>query len=411
MTETTIPVEERYPRFSREEFDRRRTTVRELMRERHLDALIVYGDSGANRHNQANVHYLANYMDQHHNYLVFFADPGTDSTLFVGLNNHLPNARELSVIDDTRWGTYAPAETVVERIREADTAVERIGIVGVNSRFNLLVPHQHYETFEDGIDAELVDATKPYERIRTVKSEPEIDWLRRGAAYTDSAVEALAEEMEPGMREYELKGLLESAYLREGGQSHISYLSSTPMNDPEPGKPLPWQHASTRRIREGDVVNTELSAAYWGYTGQIHRPFAVGQPPTDEYRDLFDVAVETYENILGVLEPGNTEQDVLRAAAPIGEAGYEIYDVLVHGYGVDLHPPSIGIVDSNYWPIEDEHHMPEGQWEFEENMVIVVQPNVITPDERFGVQVGNTTVIRSDGPEVLTEYPLEFVQI
>lgn len=42
-------------------------------------------------------------------------------------------------------------------------------------------------------------------------------------------------------------------------------------------------------------------------------------------------------------------------------------------------------------------------------MAIVVQPNPITTDERYGVQVGNLVIVRDSGPEVLQEYPVEFV--
>jgi hypothetical protein len=42
--------------------------------------------------------------------------------------------------------------------------------------------------------------------------------------------------------------------------------------------------------------------------------------------------------------------------------------------------------------------------------IVVVQPNVITPDERAGVQVGKPIHITPDGPEVLHRYPRKFVR-
>lgn len=41
-------------------------------------------------------------------------------------------------------------------------------------------------------------------------------------------------------------------------------------------------------------------------------------------------------------------------------------------------------------------------------MVVVLQPNVITKDERHGLQFGATAVIDADGATVLNEYPVEF---
>ncbi len=92
-----------YPRFSDAEFERRYALARELMRREGLSALVIFGNSGINRHNEANVFWLTNYLDLHHNYLVFPLEG--EPTLLTGLVNHVPNARAIAVIDDTRWGT------------------------------------------------------------------------------------------------------------------------------------------------------------------------------------------------------------------------------------------------------------------------------------------------------------------
>jgi Xaa-Pro dipeptidase len=162
---------------------------------------------------------------------------------------------------------------------------------------------------------------------------------------------------------------------------------------------LPAQNPSRRRLAPGDVVITELSASYWGYTGQVHRPVFVDAEPTPEWQRLFDVALEAYEAIVDVLRPDATEADVIRAAEPIREAGYAIYDDLVHGYGVDIAPP---IVD------RDQLGRPpaDGGARFARNMTVVVQPNPITPDERMGLQLGALTVVRDEGAESLHEVPL-----
>lgn len=400
---------EYFPRFSSAEFDRRRSAVRQMMREEDVDALVVYGHSGINRRYQSNVYYLANYLDQHHNYLVFFADPNEEPQLLVGLGSHVPTAAAWTEIEDTQAGGADPAAKVVERIRGTDAATGTVGVVGPRASHGITIPHPHYETLSTGLDAELEDVSLAFERVRIRKSEEEIEWLRRGAAFTDTAMEALERATEPGMTELDVKAELEYAYLREGGDQHISYISSTPMTDPEPGKCLHWKQASNRPIREGDVVNTELGAGYWGYTGQMQRSFTVGRPPTDEYRDLHDVAVETYENILDVLQPGNTTADILRAAEPIIESEYTIYDGLVHGFGVDIVPPTVGAEDIE--AAKDGEDPIEDPMELQENMAVVVQPNPITTDERRGVQVGNLTVIGQNGPEVLQDYPVGFVQL
>ena len=399
----------RYPAFSEAEYERRYAQVREMMAEQDLDVLLVYGDSGTYHHDQANVHYLANYLGHGSAYVVFFADRSEDPTLFFEISNHREFANRVSVLDDVRWGGVPMAETVADRVREGNAADGRIGIVGRTMRDDKLIPHGHYRRFRSALEGELVDATPGFENLRYVKSDEEIEFHRRGAALTDRALEALVEAVEPGVTEYELKAALEAAYVREGGDLFISFLSSSSMTDPEPGECVPWYEASGREVRRGDVVTTELSASYNGYPGQIHRPIAVGASPTDTYRDLFEVARETYENVVDVLRPGNTPQDVLEAAAPIVESEYHIDDPYLHGLGTTLQPPFVGTEASNYWPGREDPVVAE--WEFRANQTMVVQPNVVTADGRFGLQLGAAVVVHEDGPEVLQDVPVEFFEV
>lgn len=43
-------------------------------------------------------------------------------------------------------------------------------------------------------------------------------------------------------------------------------------------------------------------------------------------------------------------------------------------------------------------------------MTVVIQPNVITEDERMGVQVGELVRVTRTGVESLHRYPLRFIQ-
>lgn len=393
-----------FPRFSPDEFERRRTAVREMLADNDLEALVIYGHSGLHRRYQANVYYLANYLDHHHNYLVFFRDPTEAAALFIGLGSHVPTATAWAEIEAVEAGGRDPAGRVAERLDGTAAATDRVGLVGPRGSHGITLPKAHYDRLESALDADFVDVSAAYEAIRTVKSDEEIEWLREGARLTDLAMARLEASIEPGRTELEAKAAWEAAALAEGGEPHISFISSTPMGEPEPGKCLHWKQASTRTIRAGDVVNTEIGAGYWAYNGQLQRTFTVGAPPTERYRELHRVAETTYEAIADVLHPGNTTEDVLRAAEPLIDSPFTIYDGLLHGFGVDILPPSIGVeaveaAKAGTTAIDDPVV-------FEEGMVVVIQPNPITRDERYGVQTGEAVVVRSTGPERLHDYPL-----
>lgn len=392
-----------YPRFSDAEFERRNALARDLMRREGLSALVIFGNSGINRHNQANVFWLTNYLDLHHNYLVFPREG--EATLLTGLVNHVPNARAISVIDDTRWGSYEPTKEIAAKLKGDGLGSGRVGLVGINATFGMGMPYGHFAALREALpEIEWVDVTRDYARLRVTKSEEEFDWLAKAASFTDDTVAALESELRIGMTEHDLIGIIEAAYRRRGGQPHIAFLRSMPMDAPTAC--VPAQNVTDRLIQKGDVVIMEISASYWGYSGQIHRPIAVGQDPTPEWQRLFDAGVQAYDRICAAICPGATEGDVIRAAAVIGEAGYRIYDDLIHGYGVDIHPPLIDQSCCEYW--SDSKPIPAGR-SFAEDMAIVVQPNPITPDEHMGLQVGALTRVTKQEAVSLQNYPMKFV--
>jgi Xaa-Pro aminopeptidase len=388
-----------WDRFSAAEMERRFGLARELMRGHDLAALVVFGTSATNRASMANPFWLSNHLDLHHCYLVVPLDDGQETALYTGLTNHVPNAREVSDVPIVEWGGYDPSQRVARRLRELGLERGRVGLVGANAKFSMGMPYQHHERLHAALpDLELVDVTAPFQRLRLVKSEEEIGWLRRASALTDDAILAVARAAVPGVSDVELVAAGEAAYRPRGGLPRIMFLRSMAMA--APSGCLPAQNPSMRRLEHGDVVITELSASYWGYTGQIQRVICVGAEPTPEWARLHEVARAAYDAIAGTLRSGATEADVLRAAAPIREAGYAIYDDLVHGYGVDIQPP---IVDREQFADPPDE---PGQ-AFEAGMAIVIQPNPVTPDERMGLQLGGLTIVRDGGAEPLHAVPLE----
>src|SRR5690348_9064279 len=132
---------------------RRYALTRGLQDELDLDALVIFGNSGVNRHNHANGFWLSQWQDLHHCYLVVPREG--EMTLLVGLVNHVPNAREVSDVPNVEWGGYEPGRTIAKLVSG------RIGLVGVNATWSDGMPWQHYEDLRE-CALELVDVTREY---------------------------------------------------------------------------------------------------------------------------------------------------------------------------------------------------------------------------------------------------------
>jgi Xaa-Pro aminopeptidase len=234
-----------------------------------------------------------------------------------------------------------------------------------------------------------------------VKSPEEIDWLRIGAYLSDCAMGALREGLKPGLNERELGNLVERAYVSEGGVNVIHYFGATAMQDPRIA--VPAQFPSTRPVAIGDAVFAEISAAFWDYPGQILRSFAVGTEPTPLYRELHAAAEGAFDAIVNVLKDGTLPAEVIAASSVIEEAGFTTIDDLVHGYGGGYLPPILASKSRTAGAVPTEP--------FRAGMTVVVQPNVVTRDQRAGVQTGELVLITPDGIERLHATPRGFLQV
>jgi Xaa-Pro dipeptidase len=377
-----------YPRFSDAEFARRYALVRAAMQEAGLSALILHGTAGSYQE----IQYLSNFLVTRQAMLVFPQDG--EPTLFVQYYNHVPNARRVASITDVRWGGTDISATAASNLQERGLAQSSIGIMG-------MIPFKHYETIRQALPhAPFIDFTPQMQQLRQIKSEEEIAFLLKGAEFSDRAIEALEHEVRPGITEHGLAAIVEAAYLGLGGKTHIHYMATTPMQNPTIC--VPAQHQSNRVTEKGDVLITEISAHYHGYPGQILRPFAIGTKPTPGYQRMYDVAVDVYLRIADVIREGATINEVLDAAESIHAAGFTIYDDLLHGFGGGYLPPILRTRRTSAKPPQP--------FIFRENMTVVIQPNVITEDERMGVQVGELVRVTHDGVESLHRYPMRFIQ-
>jgi Xaa-Pro aminopeptidase len=156
-------------------------------------------------------------------------------------------------------------------------------------------------------------------------------------------------------------------------------------------------------VQSGDVFFTEISANFWEYSGQVLRTFAVDAEPTPLYRELHAAAEEAFAAVTAVLRSGATAQDVVAASGVIEKAGFTTCDDLVHGYGGGYLPPVLGSQSRPAGPLP--------KLTFEAGMTVVVQPNVITRDQRAGVQLGELLLVTDTGAESLHQVPREFYRV
>jgi Xaa-Pro dipeptidase len=375
-----------YPRFSDAEMARRRGVLAVEMEAAGVEHAVVYG---ANRSGSA-VGWLTRWPVTREALAV--VTPGERDVLLVNFYNHVPNARRIATEAEVRWAGPLPMASAIEELRRRGAAGRRVGVIGP-------LGYRAHAALAAFVEAVPLDPA--YTRLRLRKSDEEIAWLRVGASLTDRAVRALHEEAGPGVDERELGNIVERAYVGRGGTTHIHYFGATPMDAPELSVPAQWPAA--RPLGRGDALTCEVSASFWDYTGQLLRTFAVGAEPTPLYRELHDVADAAFDAIVERLRPGVAAADLVEASAVLEEAGFTTRDDLVHGFVGGYLPPVLGSRSRALEEVPD--------FTFEAGMTVVVQPNVVTPDERAGVQTGELVLVGDAGAERLHGYERGFLRM
>jgi Xaa-Pro aminopeptidase len=373
-----------YGRFSDAEFARRRKALGEVAKKHQCDALLICGEQRVG----TGVGWLTGWATTTEALVLFV--PGGQDVLWVEHYNHVPNATLIARDAEVRWGkrqgARLPAEEATRR------GIKRLGIMGMLS-------WPKARQLADAFD--LVDLNGDYAQLRMRKSDEEIEWMRIGAAFSDLGIEALLREAKPGMTERELGALVERDYLPLGGATVIHFIGINNMAHPDVC--VPPQYHSSRKLQRGDMMFVEITASFWDSPGQVLRTFAVGAEPSAPFGELYDVAEAAFGAVTGVLRAGVSCQEIVDATALIEEAGFTIYDDIVHGFGGGYWPPVLGTKSRPAGPVPDMR--------LEANMTVVVQPNVITRDHKAGVQLGELVRITPTGFERLHAAPWGFLKI
>ena len=371
--------------FSKEEIERRRAGIDELVRQAGCDHLVF---CGANRVGSV-VQWLTQWPVTAE--AVGVLSPGEQDALFVQFVKSSQNWQALLLRTPRSHGA-AHRRYRRRSVSSRSDGLEpgRIAFIGPMSYF------QH-SLLTDAFGPP-TDLNQSYTKMRQVKSAEELDWLRIGAYFADLGMAGLRANLRPGINEQELGACIEEAYVVLGGSHYIHFVGTTSMHDP--CVPVPRQFPSRRQLSNADVVCAEISASFWDYPGQVLRSFTIGEEPNQLYRDLHAAADAAFVSILRVLKAGATPREVIEASGVIEDAGFTIIDDLLHGFGGGYLPPILGTKSRPAGQVPQDI--------FRTGQTIVVQPNVVTRDRKAGVQTGELLVITNEGVELLHQFPRGF---
>jgi len=254
-----------------------------------------------------------------------------------------------------------------------------------------------YQTLRNHFSSEnFVSAAEIIYRQRAVKAPDEIGKIKMAGRAVCAGIKAAVAAVKPGIQELDLVAEAEYASIKAGSQGapfrpQIVSGKKTLLTHP---------FSDTKKIQEGEIVLIHIGARYEGYTAKLCRTVAVGAIP-EEQKKIYSILRKAQDACLSAMKPGVPVSQVYEAARSVIEAnGYGQHFLDVIGYGV-------GLRQSEFYPIIGKSiHYP-----LEANMVVdVLLPSIYKPVVG-GPRLTDTIWIRENGPEILTDYPRDMIQV
>ncbi len=143
-----------------------------------------------------------------------------------------------------------------------------------------------------------VDFIKAVVSLRSIKSEEEIQGLTKAVNISVKMHKKLMTEAKPGMKEFELLGLVTGEALSLGGS-----LSFPPIITID-GQIL-HNHNYSNTLEKGKMLLGDFGAeSAMNYAGDITRTIPVGSRFTDNQREIYQIVLNAYQAAVAALKPG-----------------------------------------------------------------------------------------------------------
>lgn len=261
----------------------------------------------------------------------------------------------------------------------SDPSYQKIG-------FETSVSYELYRTLSQLFGNRLVPENGIVEKQREVKSADEVAILKRSTALASAGFSALIKQVRVGQTERQVANWLNNWMLEHGAEkpSFDTIVASGYRSA------LPHGSASEKLLQQGELVTIDFGYYVDGYTSDMTRTFALGDPG-DELRQVYQVVHEAQEKMFQVTKPGANGQEVDAAGRDyIDQQGFGQYynHGSGHGIGLAIHE------GPNFGP----------RWRsnvITENNVMTVEPGIYLPG-KGGVRIEDDLLITKTGNQRLT---------
>lgn len=316
-----------------------------------------------------------------------------DGSAFVGPRLEAPKARRTAWTDSAvaYEDTDDPFDVIADVVRDADAT--RLGVDRSHARPDWVT------SVDSRVDASLIDASETFLELRMVKTEWELDMIRRSRDLATAGIEAFVEATTADRPELEVVDAMQDAYYDTYLSEYADYDIGTANELGQYGfaSALTGEHAlephsisSARSIQNGETVVGIALPSVQGYVCEEERTVLVGDV-SEDVREAMETLVDVRERVIELVGPGEATDEIdARAVEWLSDAGYgsNLMHRTGHGEGITIHEgPALNERESG---------------ELRPGMVISIEPGLYFTDEGVALRHSDTLIVTETGAERLT---------
>jgi ectoine hydrolase len=327
--------------FSTFEYKERIRKTKERMVQKGIDVLLIT--------DPANISYLSGYDGWSfyvHQMLVLIIDE--DQPMWIGREMDANAAKVTTWLYRDNIIPYPdeyvqseskhPMDFVANILREIGQDNRTIGVEMENYYFTA----KCYQQLKKGLsNASFTDATLLVNWVRLIKSDAEIEYMKKAAIIVEKAMNAGIELIQEGVRECDVAAKIFHTQItgtEEFGGDYPSIVPLLPSGEKTSTPHLTW---TDERYKDGDAVILELAGCYKRYHSPLARTVQIGKPKP-EMETLSMVAVEGINACLEMIRPGIACEEIEETwRKTIEKSGFVKESRLGYSMGLN-YPPDWG---------------------------------------------------------------------
>ena len=251
---------------------------------------------------------------QDSSFLYFFGldMPGLAAIIDIDQDLEIIFGDNLTTVEVIWQGAHPPlselAEAVGIKITEGKNELPKFLEKYGNQQIHFLPPYRPENTqklaewlqilIQEISSRASVDFIKAVVALRSIKSEEEIKEINKAVNISVSMHKRAMKEAKPGMKEYQILGLVNGEALALGG--HLSFPPIITIN----GQIL-HNHNYSNTLTPGKMLLCDFGAeSAMRYAGDITRTFPVGTEFSSKQKEIYQIVLSAYKSAVAALKPG-----------------------------------------------------------------------------------------------------------